>query len=205
MTPANDLIQVSASLHYWQSYDASVKADLFSTAAQTSDGFLLVDPIPIQPELLRQLTGERPIAGIFVTNANHCRASVDFAKKFDAPIFAHRATRATCDLPSARDVENGQMFAANVSAIEIQGAAAGEMAIYHNQDGGALIVGDALINFEPYGFTFLPPKYCSNAKKMRRSLHHLLDYKFECMLFAHGTPLMHSARKKLEELLRDKE
>jgi glyoxylase-like metal-dependent hydrolase (beta-lactamase superfamily II) len=205
MPPANDLIQVSASLHFWQCYDANAKADLFSTAVQTSDGLLFVDPIPVQPELLRQLTGELPIVGIFVTNANHCRAAVDFAKKFDAPIFAHCATRTACDLPSAREVENGQVFAGNVSAIEIPGAATGEMVVYHNHEGGSLIVGDALINFEPYGFTFLPPKYCSNAKEMHRSLHHLLDYKFERMLFAHGTPLMHSARKKLEELLRDKE
>jgi glyoxylase-like metal-dependent hydrolase (beta-lactamase superfamily II) len=102
-------------------------------------------------------------------------------------------------------VSDGQVFAANTSAIEIEGAAAGEMAVHHAQDGGALIVGDALINFEPYGFTFLPSKYCLNAKKMRRSLRRLLDYKFERMLFAHGTPLMYSAQKKLEGLLRSSE
>ena len=205
MTPANDLVQVSASLHFWQAYDASVKADLFSTAVQTSAGLLIVDPIPLQPKLLQQLIGARAIAGVFVTNVNHCRAATDFAEKFAAPIFAHNATRAACELPSAREVSDGQMFVANACAIEIQGAAAGEMAVYHEEDGGALIIGDALINFEPYGFTFLPPKYCSNAKEMRRSLRRLLDYNFERMLFAHGTPLMHSARKKLEELLRSNE
>ena len=205
MTPANDLIQVSESLHFWQSYDASVKSDLCSTAVQTSDGFLLVDPISLQPKLLHQLIGTHAIAGIFVTNANHCRAAAAFAEKFAAPIFAHSATRAACELPAAREVNDGQMLLANACAIEIQGAAAGEMAIYHEQNGGSLIVGDALINFEPYGFTFLPRKYCSNAKEMRQSLHHLLDFHFERMLFAHGTPLMHSARKKLEELLRRNE
>ena len=147
----------------------------------------------------------RTIAGIFVTNVNHCRAAADFAEKFAAPIFAHSATCAACKLSSGREVNDGQTFIPNACAIEIQGAAAGEMAIYHEQDGGALIVGDALINFEPYGFTFLPPKYCSDAKEMRRSLRRLLDYNFERMLFAHGTPLMHSARRKLEELLRSNE
>ena len=205
MTPANDLIQVSESLHFWQSYDASVKADLFSTAVQTSDGLLIVDPIPLQPKLLHQLIGTHAIAGVFVTNVNHCRAAAAFAEKFAAPIFAHNAIRAGCELPAVREVNDGQTFGDNTCAIEIQGAAAGEMAIYHEQDGGALIIGDALINFEPYGFTFLPPKYCSNAKEMRRSLRRLLDYNFERMLFAHGTPLMHSARKKLEELLRSNE
>ena len=201
MTPADDLIQVSASLHYWQAYDASAKADLFSTAVETSDGFLIVDPIPLQPKLLQQLMGARTIAGVFVTNVNHGRAASDFA----GPIFAHNATCAACELSSGREVNDGQTFIPNACAIEIAGAAEGEMAIYHQPDGGALIVGDALINFEPYGFTFLPPKYCSDAKKMRRSLRRLLDFNFERMLFAHGTPLMHSARRKLEELLRSNE
>jgi glyoxylase-like metal-dependent hydrolase (beta-lactamase superfamily II) len=205
MTPANDLIQVSASLHYWQAYDATVKADLFATAVQTSDGLLLIDPIPLKPELLQQLVGADTIAGIFVTNVNHCRDALGIAEKFDARIFAHRSIQTARDLPGVREVSDGQVFAANTSAIEIEGAAAGEMAVHHAQDGGALIVGDALINFEPYGFTFLPPKYCLNAKKMRRSLRRLLDYKFERMLFAHGTPLMYSAQKKLEGLLRSSE
>ena len=205
MTPANELIQVSASLLYWQAYDATVKADLFSTAIETSAGLLIVDPILLQPSCLERLISARTIAGVFVTNVNHCRAAAAFAEKCAAPIFAHRETCAACELPAARTIANGEAFVANASAIEIQGAPEGEMAIYHEQDGGALIIGDALINFEPYGFAFLPPKYCVNAREMHRSLRHLLDYDFERILFAHGTPLMHSARKKLERLLQTNE
>ena len=64
-----------------------------------------------------------------------------------------------------------------------------------------MIVGDALINFEPYGFDFLPAKYCRDFKLMRRSLPKLLGYTFERMLFAHGTPILSGARAKLERLL----
>ncbi|PYJ69352.1 MAG: hypothetical protein DME76_09285, partial [Verrucomicrobia bacterium] len=55
-------------------------------------------------------------------------------------------------------------------------------------------------NFEPYGFTFLPAKYCSNQKEMRRSLRKLLDYKAERLLFAHGTPIVSGAGEKLQGL-----
>jgi glyoxylase-like metal-dependent hydrolase (beta-lactamase superfamily II) len=64
-------------------------------------------------------------------------------------------------------------------------------------------MGDALINFEPYGFTFLPAKYCSNQKQMRRSLRKLLDYKAERIFFAHGTPILAGASERLKSLLRD--
>jgi glyoxylase-like metal-dependent hydrolase (beta-lactamase superfamily II) len=86
-------------------------------------------------------------------------------------------------------------------AIGIEGAGDGEIALHYAPDGGTFIVGDALINFEPYGFTFLPAKYCSNQKEMRRSLRKLLDYKAQRMLFAHGTPILSGAREKLRALL----
>lgn len=200
MKPANELIQVSGSLRYWQAYDANAKADLFSTALATSEGLLVVDPIPLEPEPLQQLLSAGPVAGVFVTNVNHCRAAPEFARKCDAPLFAHTKTCAVCELPAARSVANGQAFVGDLRAIEIEGGPEGETAIYHEHDGGVFIIGDALINFDPYGFAFLPAKYSLDAKKMRRSLRRLLDYQFERMLFAHGTPLIHSARKKLENL-----
>jgi glyoxylase-like metal-dependent hydrolase (beta-lactamase superfamily II) len=200
---ANELTQVSQHLHFWQFYDVSVKAELFSTAIGTTGGILLVDPVPLREELLQQLVGGYRVAGVFVTSANHCRAAGKFAEKLTAPIFAHQSTCTACGFPSLHEVKDGDSFVGNVRALGIEGAATGEMAIYHEDNGGTLIMGDALINFEPYGFTFLPRKYCANAKQMRRSLRRLLDYEFERMLFAHGAPLIHSARKKLEGLLQE--
>ena len=86
-------------------------------------------------------------------------------------------------------------------AIEIEGGPPGEIAIHSDAEKGSLIIGDALINFEPYGFALLPAKYCSNARLMRRSLRKLLDYTFQRMLFAHGTPILTAARQRLEQLL----
>lgn len=89
-----------------------------------------------------------------------------------------------------------------LAAIPIEGAASGEMAFHFADSGGTLVIGDALINFEPYGFTLLPSKYCSNQRQMRGSLRPLLDWPFERLLFAHGSPILSSARARLETLLR---
>jgi glyoxylase-like metal-dependent hydrolase (beta-lactamase superfamily II) len=85
--------------------------------------------------------------------------------------------------------------------IAIEGAAAGEIALHYVPDGGTFIIGDALIDFEPYGFTFLPGKYCTNEKEMRRSLAKLLDYKADRILFAHDTPILAHASDRLRGLL----
>jgi hypothetical protein len=85
----------------------------------------------------------------------------------------------------------------------IDGAPVGEIAIHLEDRNGTMVIGDALINFEPYGFALLPPKYCTDAKVMRRSLAKLLDYSFERMLFAHGLPILAGARERLAQLLNE--
>ncbi len=179
---------------------AEIKADLFSSAIVTARGILLVDPIPLEKEALDDLAGSGGVAGIVVTNGNHLRATTDYSAKFSRPIFA--TTVAFCDASLVfRHVADGDKISDELRVIEIEGAGIGEIALYHEAADGTLIVGDALINFEPYGFTFLPAKYCSNEKEMRRSLRKLLAYKAERMLFAHGLPILSRASERLQGLL----
>jgi glyoxylase-like metal-dependent hydrolase (beta-lactamase superfamily II) len=198
---ASDLTSVSPSLVVWQAYDSAVKADLFSTAIVTSGGVYVVDPIPVEPELLEELLNLGPIRGLMLTNENHWRGVREFAARFSAPIFAAAgAVPANCDV-DVREVENGTRIDGGLFAVAIEGAARGEIAIFHDADGGTLAIGDALINFEPYGFTFLPPKYCVNQREMRRSLRRLLDFKIERIVFAHGAPITARAGARLRRLL----
>jgi len=201
MPTASDLISVSPSLLVWQAYDSSVKADLSSTGIVTSGGVYLVDPIPVQPELLDELVDLGPIRGLVLTNENHGRGVQEFAARFSAPIFAAAgAVPANCDL-DVREVQNGTQIDSELFTIAIEGAARGEIAIFHDAGGGTLVMGDALINFEPYGFTFLPAKYCINQREMRRSLRRLLDLEIERILFAHGAPITAKADLRLRQLL----
>ncbi len=195
-----EFLRLSDFLSLWQVYDPAVKSDLYSSAVRAGDRLFLIDPTPFPPFCLDEITAGAKVAGILVTNANHPRAAVTFAKLFKVPIFAggELAEFAEADVVtiSAGEVDPG------LSAIALPGAAPAEMAFHFAADGGTIVIGDALINFEPHGFTFLPAKYCSNQKEMRRSLCQLLDWRFERLLFAHGTPIMTSARERLETLLR---
>ncbi len=119
---------------------------------------------------------------------------------FSVPVFAHPAASAEIKCGQARDLASlGEDR--DLEVIEIEGAVAGEIALYRPVDGGTMIIGDALINFEPYGFTFLPPKYCLDQKQMRRSLRKLVSYSFKRLLFAHGTPILSGAGDRLRQLL----
>jgi len=186
MPVAEEIEPVAGGVWIWHVYDPTVKAELFSTALETSGGVYLIDPIALASDAVAELTELGRIAGIVVTNENHNRAGRDFADQFQVPI--HERT----------------LKSDGLIGIPIDGAPAGEIAILSERDGGTMVIGDALINFEPYGFSLLPAKYCSDRKAMRLSLGKLLDYSFDRMLFAHGMPILSGARQRLEQLLRDR-
>jgi glyoxylase-like metal-dependent hydrolase (beta-lactamase superfamily II) len=196
-----DFDAITSHLAVWHAYDPALKAELYSTRLTTTGGVYLIDPIPLQKRAVNELIGSSGVAGIVVTNSNHHRAAPRFAERFSAPIFAHNDTFPDEQPRQSKQVVDDGEICDGLRVISIEGAAPGEIALHHAGDGGTLIVGDALINFEPYGFAFLPAKYCSNQKQMRHSLRKFLDYNVERILFAHGTPILSEAGEKLRNLL----
>ena len=186
MASAPEIEHVASGLFIWRVYDPAIKAELFSTGLRADSGTYLLDPIPLAPDAMAEIRAMRKVAGIVLTNENHDRAATYFAETFKAPIY-----------------RNGTLAVGTLTPIQIEGGPAGEIAIYSSQGNGTMVIGDALINFDPYGFAFLPAKYCMDAKAMRRSLKKLLDYSFERLLFAHGMPILKGARERLEHLLNE--
>ena len=201
MPVAQEIDQVASGIFTWQVYDPAVKSDLFSTALETPSGTYLIDPTALEAEAVRNLESRRPIGGIVVTNENHERAALQFAERFAVPIYLQAELGKAVALPRTIELQDNAVLSPGLTALAIDGAPLGEIAIHYDADGGTLVVGDALINFEPYGFALLPAKYCHDSKLMRRSLPRLLDYTFERILFAHGTPILAGAHARLEQLL----
>ena len=201
MREAAEIERVCPSLFVWSRYAPDVKADLFSTAVIVPAGAFIIDPIATDADALREALAPTEVAGVIVSNENHGRAAADIARNFAVEIYAHSDALAPIGLPSALGVRDGEQFAPGLTAIAIDGAPLGEIAIHAAGDGGSLIIGDALINMGSYGFTYLPPKYCRSHKEMRRSLRKLLDYGFERIAFAHGLPILTQAKRRLATLL----
>jgi glyoxylase-like metal-dependent hydrolase (beta-lactamase superfamily II) len=193
-----EFARISASYALWHTYDPKIKAELFSTALAAGNGLAIIDPIALPPAHQADLESLGRVVRIVITNANHVRDAATFAHFYSAPIFA--PPELLGELPFSHKLQDG--FAIGpLRVVRIEGAADGEFALYHPDEGGTLIMGDALINFDPHGFTLLPRKYCANQKQMIRSLRNLLDLDFSRIFFAHGNPIMIRARERLEALL----
>jgi hypothetical protein len=133
-----------------------------------------------------------------LTNGNHERAAAEYRAKFAAPVFAHAEACGEFGVEVDQRVKEGAQILDALHVARIDGAGKGEIALHAD---GILMMGDALINLEPHGFTFLPDKYCLDAKRMRVSLQKLLQFSFDIMTFAHGLPLVSGAGQRLAQLL----
>jgi hypothetical protein len=194
MPQATELAHVPPNYAIWQAYDPTVKADLFSTAALTQNGLIVVDPISLTADARLELEEMGSISAVLLTNANHVRAMTEFANT------------SLQFVPNELSSDSPQILTRGASmqglaAKAISGAGPGEFAFHDPRDGGTLILGDALINLEPHGFTLLPAKYCANRRQMIRSLRSLLDLFFARIFFAHGYPILAGGRDRLAALL----
>ena len=201
MPVACDLHQPFPGLFVWQYYDAAVKAELWSSALLGSGKIYLVDPILLEASQLDRLCRKAAPAGVIVTNANHVRSAPYYSKELSVPILAQRGSFEGKKPPQFVEIKGDSKICADLEVIAIEGAVAGEIALYHPLNGGTLIIGDALINFDPAGFTILPRKYCLNERQLRQSLRELLARPAERMLFAHGTPILSGTNAHLRRLL----
>jgi len=196
-----DFDAITGDIAIWHAYDPAVKGELYSTRLVIAGGAYLIDPIPLVKRALDLLIGSFQVAGIVVTNSNHHRAAGQLAQQLSAPIFAHAHTFPSDQPSRLTTFVDGEQICKRLRVIGVDGAASGEIVLHYAGNGGTLVVGDALINFEPYGFASLPAKYCLNQKQMRGSLRKLLDYDAERILFAHGTPILSTASERLQALL----
>ncbi|MFL6513990.1 MAG: hypothetical protein ACJ8M1_03100 [Chthoniobacterales bacterium] len=196
--------RLSPSLAVWQTFDQALKTDLFATAISNPQGTALIDPIALVSTEFEAIQKISPIRAIVVTNENHWRGAEGLSRRLSVPIFAHPAAALAETTLDVSPVIDGDSIVTGLVALEISGAAPGEIAVFSPANKGTLIVGDALINFEPYGFTLLPAKYCTDQNAMRKSLTQLLEHEFERVLFAHGFPILSNASGRLRSLLEQK-
>lgn len=193
MKPVSEYSIVRSGVFTWQGYEPAVKCDCSSSALVTPAGLIFIDPISLEEEALKELAAESfsAPAAVVLTNGNHQRDSLRFARRLGIPIFAPEGIGE--DVVADQRFQSGDSVA-GMESIALPGFGPDETAFLFDQ---ILIFGDALVNLEPEGLRLLPEKYRMDEKQSIRSLDALRNIAPRLLLFAHGNPIVEDASERL--------
>lgn len=188
MKPVPEYQQVTGDLFVWHGFNSDCKTDCSSTAVQTSEGFVFIDPVRLEEQAVESMIGHDKIAAVLLTSGNHWRGTSYEKQRLDIPVYAPEGARV--DVQADHWVKDGEVLFGKIKAIGLPGGGPGETAYLIP---GTLILGDALVNLD--SLAILPDKYCENPRVLRQSLKALPALNFDIVCFAHGQPIVDGSGK----------
>lgn len=201
MKPATRLKSIAPNLYGWTSLHTQWKIFFWSYALRTPAGVVIVDPVKPGPTALKALAGLGEPLGIFLTNAHHDRDADWFRKEYEIQIYAHEKAKPDCDTTIDVPVMNDEKMPGGIRAVYLAGNGPGETAFHAKQDGGIVLIGDALIHPPREGLSFLPDQYCEDPAQAKRSVKQLLALDFKIATFGHGEPITTGAKRQIQQFL----
>ncbi len=199
MKPATNLREIVPGLWAWSSLQEEWKVDFSCCAWNDKGGLVLVDPVKLDDANLAKLEKVSKPSAILLTSQNHERDVDWFRARYGIKVHVHRDAVPGIDITPDELFSDGARLPGGLTAVHSPGTCSSETAFHTPDQGGILLIGDALMNTSQ-GLVFLPDDYCKDSKQSRESVRKLLALSFETMTFAHGDPIARGAKAKLKAL-----
>ena len=166
-----------------------------------AEAHVCIDPVQPGDEVLDRIQ-QIGAAMIVLTNRNHSRAANLVRARTGAMTLIHPE-----DAEHARGqgtLIDGQLRVGEkvgpLTIVAAAGKSPGEVAL-HWPERRLLFVGDAVVGNPPQKCGLLREKVMDDPARLRGSVRRLLDLDFDALLFGDGTPILESAKPRLEELV----
>ena len=173
------------------------------------DILALVDPLDMSEDVAQEIEHIGTPTHILLTCDYHLRSSETYRKRWGCKIWVNEAEVDRYDVAIDGTFLDGQRLWNFIELIFVPGVKFLETAFRMGENRNVLIMGDLLAGerkdqgIPKDALAICGPQYIPDLRQARHSLSRLLDYEFEVMCFAHGTPVWEGAKEKLERYLND--
>ena len=200
--------EIFSGIFTWGSTYADRPWDLNGYAIALPGGTVLVDP-PAPAEADWQKL-PMPITTVVLTNRDHIRDAAQFRTRYGARIVASKdEVSQFSPLTIDAVVRAGDLIGGVLRVIHLPGKSPGEIGLYlepahhptSRDNGGILILGDAIIGNPPGALGLIPEEKLDDPTALKGSLPKILDYQFEVLLLCDGQSVLSDAKRKVSEFL----
>ncbi len=193
--------EILPGLHRWTAVHPRIKIEVACHYLATSR--LAFDPLlPAGgADWFEQHGG---IDAVVLSNRHHLRHGERLAERYRCPIRCHEAgLHEFSDGPEVAGFAFGERLAEDVVALEMDAICPEDTVLRLEVGPGALLFADALINYGGVGF--VPDQLIGDdpepvKRRIRERALSLAEEPIECLLFAHGEPVLEGGSEALREL-----
>ncbi|UCH63446.1 MAG: MBL fold metallo-hydrolase [Fidelibacterota bacterium] len=189
-------------LYHWSVLDDRIgdyRSDAY--AVLTSDGKVLIDPLPLAEEALAEIG---KVAAICLTGGQHQRSAWRYRKALGVPVYVPEGA---VDLEEEPDesYRDGDSLPGGFKAIQVHGLGNSFALLMETEGGsGALFCGDLLVRDTDGPFQLLPDEYLDDPALARESAHRLAQLQVEILCPAHGVPCLIGCGQAIQKALEGK-
>ena len=182
----------------------------YAIRIERANVLVLVDPLPLTEEEIGQIEAIGTPTHILLTCNWHLREGEVYRQRWGCKIYLNALGLSKAETTIDGTFKGGDRLWDVVEVIHILNAGwREETAFLVEQEKGLLIVGDAVCGGRAdigvpegeIGIFTNQLAAISDRQKARKSLVGLMEYPFDVISFAHGTPIRHQAKAALQRFL----
>jgi glyoxylase-like metal-dependent hydrolase (beta-lactamase superfamily II) len=196
-TVAETVDEVVPGVWSWSIHDERI--DFVSTAHAVSgaDGTILIDPLPLDDDVLAELGA---VQAICLTAGTHQRSAWRYRRKLGVEVWAPSLSRLIEEEPDVRYSEVDEL-PGGLRAVFTPGAGTTQHTFLLDRGGGIAFVPDLFANEPGRGLAIVGEEEMPDPEEARRSIRKLLDLPFDILCLDHGAPLTEDPKAAIRALL----
>ncbi len=207
------LRQISSAMHIWSEIHGAARNEpylwnSYLIQVKDRDVLILVDPLPLSAEEIREVEEIATPTHILLTCNYHLRESQAFRQKWGCEVWLHQEGLKDSEVPVDGTLQDRDLLWDLMQVIHIPDVYyVEEVAFLVKGDGNTMIVGDLVCGGRmdrgvPDGQLWIhAPEYIQDLQDARNSLRKLSEYSFAKLCFGHGTPITQSAKDVFNEFI----
>jgi hypothetical protein len=194
---ADTVEEVVPGVWTWSVHDDRIDFVSTSHAVSGTDGTVLIDPLPLDPDALHGL-GE--VAAICLTAGTHQRSAWRYRRELEVPVYAPALSKLIEEEPDVRYSE-GDELPGGLEAVFTPGAGTTQHTFLLEREGGIAFVPDLFANMPGRGLAIVGEEEMPDPEQARESIRKLLDLPFAMLCLDHGVPVTEDPKAAIRALL----
>jgi glyoxylase-like metal-dependent hydrolase (beta-lactamase superfamily II) len=193
--------EILPGLHHWKAVHPRIEIEVGCHYLASSR--IAFDPL-LPVEGVEWFERHGGVDAVILSNRHHLRHAERLAERYGCPIRCHQAgLHEFSDGPTVEGFGFGERLTEDVVALEMDAICPDDTVLRLETGPGALLFADALISYG--GLGFVPDELIGDdpeavKRQVRERALELAQEPIDCLLFAHGDPVLSGAKDALRQL-----